>query len=77
MNPTEIGIRLVAGVILVLANGVFVTIEFALTRARQYSKSAFVEPGVRGLERAWVMTEELEIYLTGYQVGITAARPAQ
>ena len=73
MNSIEIGIRLVAGVLLVLANGFFVTIEFALTRARQYSKSEFVEPGIRGLERAWTMTEELEIYLTGCQVGITAA----
>ena len=73
MNPTEIGVRLVAGILFVLANGFFVTIEFALTRARQYSETEFVEPGVRGLERAWAMTEELEIYLTGCQVGITAA----
>jgi CBS domain containing-hemolysin-like protein len=73
MTPTEISIRLVAGILLVLANGFFVTIEFALTRARQYPESEFVEPGVRGLERAWAMTEELEIYLTGCQVGITAA----
>ena len=73
MNATEIGVRLVAGVLLVLANGFFVAIEFALTRARQYTEPEFVEPGVRGLERAWAMTEELEIYLTGCQVGITAA----
>ena len=73
MNPTEIGVPLVAGILLVLANGFFVTIEFALTRARQYTREEFVEPGVRGLERAWAMTEELEIYLTGCQVGITAA----
>ena len=73
MHPAEIGVRLVAGIVLVLANGFFVAIEFALTRARQYPESTFVEPGVRGLERAWAMTEELEIYLTGCQVGITAA----
>ena len=55
---------------LVLANGFFVAIEFGLTRARQYSEAEFAEAG---LERAWEMTEELEIYLTGCQVGITAA----
>ncbi|NUC71740.1 HlyC/CorC family transporter [Haloterrigena sp. SYSU A558-1] len=69
MQAPEILLRLIAGAALILANGFFVTIEFALTRARQYSKSEFMEPG---LERAWEMTEELEIYLTGCQVGITA-----
>jgi CBS domain containing-hemolysin-like protein len=69
MQPLEITARLLAGLGLILANGFFVTIEFALTRARQYSESEFMEPG---LERAWAMTEELEIYLTGCQVGITA-----
>ena len=53
MNPTEIGARLVAGILLVLANGFFVAIEFALTRAQQYTREEFVEPG---LERAWEMT---------------------
>ncbi|MFC6717306.1 CNNM domain-containing protein [Natrialbaceae archaeon GCM10025810] len=70
MQAPEILLRLVAGAALILANGFFVTIEFALTRARQYSEAEFMEPG---LERAWKMTEDLEIYLTGCQVGITAA----
>ncbi|ESP89937.1 CNNM domain-containing protein [Candidatus Halobonum tyrrellensis] len=70
MQPTEITLRIVAGIALVLANGFFVAIEFGLTRARQYPESEFVEAG---LERAWEMTEDLEIYLTGCQVGITAA----
>ncbi|WP_339105887.1 hemolysin family protein [Haloterrigena salinisoli] len=69
MQAPEILLRLIAGAVLILANGFFVTIEFALTRARQYSKAEFMEPG---LERAWEMTEDLEIYLTGCQVGITA-----
>ncbi|GAA0475288.1 hemolysin family protein [Halococcus dombrowskii] len=73
MQPPEILLRLAVGAVLILVNGFFVAIEFALTRARQYPKSEFVEPGVTGLERAWAMTEELEIYLTGCQVGITAA----
>jgi CBS domain containing-hemolysin-like protein len=72
MNSLELSLRLVAGVVLILANGFFVTIEFALTRARQYSEEEFVGQG-RGLERAWEMTQNLEIYLTSCQVGITAS----
>jgi CBS domain containing-hemolysin-like protein len=70
MTPLEIGLRLVAGVLLILANGFFVAIEFALTRVRQYPKSEFDTPA---LERAWEMTQDLEIYLTSCQVGITAS----
>ena len=73
MNSFEIGIRLVAGVLLILANGFFVAIEFALTRARQFSEEEFVGDGHRALERAWEMTHNLEIYLTTCQVGITAS----
>src|SRR6056297_4312178 len=73
MNSFEIGIRLVAGVLLILANGFFVAIEFALTRARQFSEEEFVGDGHRALERAWEMTQNLEIYLTTCQVGITAS----
>jgi len=70
MTPLEIGLRLVAGVLLILANGFFVAIEFALTRVRQYPESDFDTPA---LERAWEMTQDLEIYLTSCQVGITAS----
>ena len=73
MNPPEIGVRLVAGIALILANGFFVAIEFALTRARQFSESEFVGDGDPALERAWEMTQNLEIYLTTCQVGITAS----
>jgi CBS domain containing-hemolysin-like protein len=72
MNPLEISLRLVAGVGLILANGFFVAIEFALTRARQFTEDEFVD-GDSKLERAWEMTQELEIYLTTCQVGITAS----
>ena len=72
MNPTEIGIRLVAGVLLILTNGFFVAIEFALTRARQFTEEEFLDGDSR-LERAWKMTQELELYLTTCQVGITAS----
>ncbi|WP_338738248.1 hemolysin family protein [Haloplanus salilacus] len=69
MTPLEISLRLLAGVLLILANGFFVAIEFALTRVRQYPESEFDTPALR---RAWEMTQDLEIYLTSCQVGITA-----
>jgi len=72
MNSLEIGLRLVAGVLLILANGFFVAIEFALTRARQFTEDEFVD-GESRLERAWEMTQDLELYLTTCQVGITAS----
>ncbi|WP_336000989.1 hemolysin family protein [Halorientalis halophila] len=70
MNALELWLRLAAGVGLILANGFFVAIEFALTRVRQYPKAEFDQPGLR---RAWEMTSDLEIYLTSCQVGITAS----
>ena len=73
MNGLEVGIRLVAGVLLILTNGFFVAIEFALTRARQFTEEEFVGDGHPALERAWSMTHDLEIYLTTCQVGITAS----
>ncbi|WP_324662917.1 hemolysin family protein [Haloarcula sediminis] len=69
MNGLELAVRLSAGVLLILANGFFVAIEFALTRVRQYPRSEFDVPGLR---RAWEMTQDLEIYLTSCQVGISA-----
>ena len=69
MNGLEIGLRIIAGLLLIGANAVFVATEFALTRVRQYDKSAFESPG---LQRAWEMTTDLEIYLTSCQVGISA-----
>ncbi|WP_251342720.1 CNNM domain-containing protein [Haloplanus halophilus] len=70
MTPLELGLRLIAGLLLILANGFFVAIEFALTRVRQYPEAEFDTPGLR---RAWEMTQDLEIYLTSCQVGITAS----
>ncbi|WP_336037075.1 hemolysin family protein [Halobacterium yunchengense] len=72
MNTVEVAVRLVAGVALILANGFFVAIEFALTRARQFTEEEFVG-GNPALERAWEMTNDLELYLTTCQVGITAS----
>ncbi|QZY01133.1 CNNM domain-containing protein [Halobaculum rubrum] len=72
MSTPEVLVRLVAGIGLILANGFFVAIEFALTRARQFTEAEFVGD-TPALERAWEMTQNLEIYLTTCQVGITAS----
>jgi CBS domain containing-hemolysin-like protein len=64
-----IAFQLLGGVFLLAANAFFVAIEFALTRLRQYDKEELGDDP--GLQRAWKMTEELEIHLTGCQVGIT------
>jgi IMP dehydrogenase len=69
MEPLEIGLRILGGIILIGVNAYFVAIEFALTRARQYPESEFDTPG---LELAWEMTNDLEFYLTTCQVWISA-----
>ncbi|UPV73694.1 hemolysin family protein [Halorussus limi] len=61
--------RLLGGVGLLLGNAYFVTIEFAMTRVRQFTAGEF--EGSMGLERAWEMTDRLEIFLSGCQLGIT------
>ncbi|MFB6206964.1 MAG: CNNM domain-containing protein [Haloglomus sp.] len=66
-----VGLRLLGGVVLLLANGFFVTTEFAMTRVRQFDREEFT--GHPGLDRAWEMTERLEIFLSGCQVGITVS----
>ncbi len=74
MQTFELTLRLLAGLGLILTNGFFVAIEFALTRARQFSKEEFLGDGEsKALQRAWEMTNDLELYLTTCQVGITAS----
>jgi CBS domain containing-hemolysin-like protein len=71
MSTPDILLRLASGAVLVLANAFFVATEFALTRARQFDEEDYEHhPGLR---RAWEMTERLEIYLTGCQLGITTS----
>jgi len=69
MEPLEIGLRILGGILLIGVNAYFVAIEFALTRVRQYPESEFDTPG---LELAWDMTNDLEFYLTTCQVWISA-----
>jgi len=68
MPPVEIGLRVLAGVLLILINAYFVAVEFGLTRLRQYPASEIDTPA---LERAWEMTDDLEFYLTTCQVWIS------
>ena len=68
MPPTEVALRVAAGVFLILINAYFVAIEFGLTRLRQYPESEMDTPGLR---RAWEMTDDLEFYLTTCQVWIS------
>lgn len=69
MSQLEMIVRLLSGIVLLLLNGIFVMTEFALTRLRQFDRGAFQQS--RMLKLAWSMTEQLEIYLTACQVGIT------
>ncbi len=68
MPSVEIGLRVLAGVLLILINAYFVAVEFGLTRLRQYPASEIDTPA---LERAWEMTDDLEFYLTTCQVWIS------
>ncbi len=65
----ELYLRLLGGVVLLLLNAFYVAAEFALTRLRQYDREELEDS--TGLNRAWKMTETLEIYLTSCQIGIT------
>jgi len=69
MSSLEIAVRLVGGVFLTGANAFFVVTEFALTRLPQLDPAD--DPP--GLERARRITDQLEIYLTGCQLGITTS----
>ncbi len=69
MGNLELLLRLVGGVLLTGINAFFVVAEFALTRLPQMDPAG----DGPGLERARRMTDRLEIYLTGCQLGITAS----
>ena len=69
MSLVEIGLRIVGGIFLTSANAFFVVTEFALTRLPQLDPAE--DPP--GMERARQITDQLEIYLTGCQLGITTS----
>lgn len=69
MSTLELVVRILSGLGLLAANGMFVTTEFALTRLRQFDEEEMDEHS--SLKLGWEMTGQLEIYLTACQVGIT------
>jgi CBS domain containing-hemolysin-like protein len=69
MSTLEVVVRLAGGVLLTGANAFFVVTEFALTRLPQLDP----DDDPPGLERARRITDQLEIYLTGCQLGITTS----
>lgn len=58
---------------LVLANGFFVAIEFALVKVRPTQLEALVEQGKAGASLALSMRQHLDVWLSASQVGITLA----
>ena len=60
-------------VVLLLLNGLFVAAEFALVRAKKSRLERLVDDGARGAERALKQMEEIDVYLSAAQVGITMA----
>ena len=69
MGSLEVALRLIGGIFLTAANAFFVVTEFALTRLPQLDP----KDDPPGLELARQITDELEIYLTGCQLGITSS----
>lgn len=64
---------LVGAFALVLANGFFVAVEFALVKVRPTQLEALVEQGRAGAAAALKMRRNLDIWLSASQVGITLA----
>ena len=71
MDTGEILLRIVGGLLLTAANAFFVVTEFSLTRIAEIDDAEVGDDP--GLGRALHMTEKLEIYLTGCQLGITSS----
>ena len=59
--------------VLLALNGLFVAAEFALVRAKKSRLERLVEDGARGAERTLQQMEQIDIYLSAAQVGITMA----
>ena len=64
---------LVATVLLLVANGFFVAVEFALITSRQGKLEGLAEQGSRGARLALDARRELPLQLAGAQLGVTMA----
>src|SRR5204862_3497907 len=69
----SIGVRLIALVLLVLANAFFVAAEFALVAARRTRIDALVRRGDRKAKTAQAALQDLYRQLSAAQLGITLA----
>jgi CBS domain containing-hemolysin-like protein len=67
------GVALVALLLLVAVNGVFVAAEFALVRSRRQKIQGLAEEGSRGADRVLEQLDHIDEYLSAAQVGITMA----
>ena len=66
-------VALLGALALVFANAFFVAIEFALVKVRQTQLEALVEQGRPGAATALSMRQNLDVWLSASQVGITLA----
>ena len=66
-------VALGAAVLLVLANGFFVAVEFALVKVRSTQLEALAAQGKAGANSALTMRKSLDTWLSASQVGITLA----
>ena len=62
---------LIAVLVLVLLNGIFVAAEFAFVRARKSALEADADEGMRGAALAAQISGDLPRYLSACQLGIT------
>src|SRR5690606_7465525 len=67
------GLPLLAGVGLLLANGFFVAVEFAVLASRRTKLEAMAEDGSRAARLALRQLRHLNLQLAGAQLGITLA----
>lgn len=65
--------ELIAAVLLVLANGVFVAVEFSVARLRPTQAEEMVREGKRGAKSALHAVEHIDAYLSACQLGITVS----
>jgi CBS domain containing-hemolysin-like protein len=64
---------LLAVAVLILVNGFFVAAEFGLVRSRRSSLQEMAEDGHAGARRAMELHDDLNVYLSACQFGITLA----
>jgi len=71
--PISTALALVAVVVLVLANGFFVAVEFALVTVRRTRIQQLATEGSRGARRVLHRLDHLDLYIAASQLGITMA----